>query len=192
MNENQEAMFGCDPDVMLKEVSASFSTFGMGMTLMSMLSDVQELLQMGMADEARKGLNQVKYIIGKTLPKMHVSPTDISIESEVATLRTMLSKTTKGTWHCLPGRALVIRGEVSPHGYSGHDVLRGHGPSAAEAKANAVLGAKLYNAAEALFDAAELVQHVLNEQDKLPRDQRDPFIIDRAQATLSKLKAALA
>lgn len=192
MTENQEAMFGCDPEVMLSEVSASFSTFGMGMVLMSMLSDVQELLQAGMAEEARKGLNQLKYIIGAKLPKMHVSPTDVSVEAEVAQLRDLLAKTTKGTWHCLPGRALVIRGEVSTHGYSGHDVLRGHGPSAAEAKANALLGAKLYNAADAFFDAAELVQHVLNEQDKLPRDQRDPFIVDRAQATLSKLKAALA
>ena len=179
-------------DDFLKAATASFSTIGIGRTLNNRLSSLEDLLATGNSEEALECLQQLKCLIETKLPKMHGTPADISVETEVTMLRAMRAKTTTGTWHCLPGRSLVISGELSAEGYSGHDVLRGHGPLAAEAKANAALSAKLFNASNAFFDAAELVQHVLNEQDKLPRDQRDPFIVDRAQATLSKLKASLA
>ncbi len=191
-DERNQALYGCDPVIMQQQLAEPLAQQGLSLVLMSMLSDAQEMVAGGWKEEARRHLNRVKLLISTKLPVRHTTPADVSVDVELAHLRELLLRTSGGKWHCLPGRALAISGKVSAHGYQGFDVLRGHGNTAKEAKANAELGAKLRNAAEALLDAAELAQHVLNQQDKLPRNQRDPCIVDQAQATLAKLKAALA
>lgn len=65
MNPAHERCFGCDPEEFVKDVEASvtFQVSGIGMVLMSMLSDAQEELAHGQADKARKTMNRVKYLI---------------------------------------------------------------------------------------------------------------------------------
>jgi hypothetical protein len=188
MNKTHEQMFGCDPDAMMAELLAPIAENGLARVLTSLLSDAQELLGMGKADAARQAINRVKYIVDTKLPRVRATPVDVAVQDEVGELRKLHAETTPGVWHALPGRALAFSGTLSNTGYSGFDVLRGMGRKAPEGKRNVQFCARMHNAAPALFDAAELVQHVLNEQEKLPRDQRDVYIVDRAQATLSALK----
>ena len=188
MNERQEAMFGCDPEAMMVELAVPMTEYGLSHVLMSMLSDAQEMVAAGHVESARKALNRVKHIVMQKLPRVRVTPVDVAVQDEVSALRQLHSRTTPGVWHVLPGRSLAISGTVLPGGYSGVDVLRGHGHKAADSKCNVQLAVRMHNATPALLEAAELVQHVLTEQEKLPMDQRDPYIVDRAQAALSKFK----
>ncbi|KVP39701.1 hypothetical protein WJ87_05825 [Burkholderia ubonensis] len=191
MSDRNEQVYGCDPKAMMADLMQHIALQGLSMVLISMLSDIQEMVALGQAETARKALNRLKYVVSEKLPKTYVTPDDVSVHAEVGQLRELYAQTTKGTWHALPGRALVISGEVSNSGYQGFDVLRGHAPQAREAKRNAEFSARMHNAAPALFDAAELIEHVLNSQDKLPREQRDVYIVDKVQATLSSLKQSL-
>lgn len=63
--EDQWRMFGCDPDAWVESVRRSYALSGLSMAIMSVLSDVQELIAMGMREEARRTLNLVKYLIGQ-------------------------------------------------------------------------------------------------------------------------------
>jgi hypothetical protein len=61
---------------LLKEVQA-FGT-GIPFTVVSMLSDVQELVAMGEAEKARQELNRVKHLITHTLmPMERMQPGDL-------------------------------------------------------------------------------------------------------------------
>ncbi|KVP96812.1 hypothetical protein WJ97_13105 [Burkholderia ubonensis] len=191
LDDRNEQVYGCEPTAVMADLEQHIAVQGLGMVLVSMMSDVQEMVSLGQTEQARKALNRLKYVVGEKLPKAYDTPDDVSVHAEVGQLRELHAQTTKGIWHALPGRALVISGEVSNSGYQGFDVLRGHAPQAREAKRNAEFSARMHNAAPALFDAAELVQHVLTSQDKLPRDQRDGYIVDKAQSTLSSLKQSL-
>jgi len=188
MTPVHEKMFGCDPDAMMAELAVPITENGLARVLTSLLSDAQELLGMGKAADAIQAMNRVKYIIDAKLPRVRETPVDVAVQDEVGELRKLHAQTTPGSWHALPGRSKAIAGTIVPHGYTGFDVLRGSGRDAREGKRNTEFSARLHNAALPLLDAAELVQHVLNEQEKLPRDQRDVYIVDRAQATLSSLK----
>lgn len=188
MNKVHEQMFGCDPDAMVAELMAPIAENGLARVLNSLLSDAQELMGLGKVEDARQALNRVKYLVDAKLPRVRATPADVAVQDEVGELRKLHSQTTPGTWHALPGRSKAIAGTLVPQGYTGIDVLRGSGRDAREGKRNTEFGAKLHNAAVPLLDAAELVQHVLNEQEKLPWGQRDVYIVDRAQATLSALK----
>ena len=188
MNAKHESMYGCDPDAMLAQLAEPLADRGLARVLNSLLSDAQELLGLGKADAARKLMNCVKFVIDKQLPNVRATPADVAVQDEVAHLRALQTETTPGTWHALDGRSLVICGTVMQGGYSGFDVLRSSGRNAREGKRNAEFSAKLHNAAGPLFDAAELVQHVLTEQEKLPLEERDPYITERAAATLAALK----
>jgi hypothetical protein len=157
-----------------------------------MLSDVQEMLEMRRGEAARKALNRIKYIIGEKVPRVHAAPADVSVRDELGKLHALLSQTTAGTWHALRGRSRVISGKLfDGGGFEGDDVIQGHGPKASEAKANAALSANLHNAAQALLAAASLVEEVLMEQDKLPLEQRNQGIVDKAHSTLLALKQSL-
>jgi hypothetical protein len=69
MSERNELVFGCDPTAMMVELEPHITSNGLGMVLTSMLSDVQEMLELRRGDEARKALNRIKYIIGQKLPR---------------------------------------------------------------------------------------------------------------------------
>jgi hypothetical protein len=188
MNERQAAIFGCDPDAMMAELTVPITEYGLAHVLQSLLSDAQEMMVAGQPESARKAINRVKHIVAAKLPRVRDTPADVAVQDEVSELRQLYAQTTPGVWHALPGRALAISGTVLPGGYSGFDVLRGMGAKAAEGKRNVQLCARMHNATPALLDAAELVQHVLTVQEKLPMDKREVYIVDRAQATLSALK----
>jgi hypothetical protein len=70
MKEREELMFGCDPKAMMVELEQHIKRNGLGMVLTSMLSDVQEMLEMRRGEDARKALNRIKYIIGEKLPSV--------------------------------------------------------------------------------------------------------------------------
>jgi hypothetical protein len=61
----QTLMYGCDmkqfKDSVLKSASYKFS--GGGLILVSILSDVQEMIERGMKEEARQHINRVKSLI---------------------------------------------------------------------------------------------------------------------------------
>jgi len=59
--------FGCDPDEILPSVEGSIDRSGLPMVLMSMLSDVQELIARNQNEEARLTINRVKFIIDRKL-----------------------------------------------------------------------------------------------------------------------------
>jgi hypothetical protein len=191
MSERNQLVFGCDPKAMMVELAPHIELNGLGTVLTSMLSDVQEMLELRRGEDARKALNRIKYIIGEKVPRVYAAPEDVSVREEVGQLRELHAQTTPGTWHALPGRSRVISGTVSPGGFEGFDVLQGHGPQAREAKANAAFSARLHNAAPALLDAAVLVEEILVEQGNLPREQRNDGIVDKAQSTLYALKKTL-
>lgn len=191
MSSKNELVFGCDPDDMMAELAEHITAQGLSMVLLSMLSDVQEMVAGGNGENARQALNRVKYVIGQQMPRRADLPADVAIHGELGLLRALHANTTPGIWHVLPGRSLVISGTLYPSGYQGFDVLRGHAPKAPQARANAELSARLHNAAPALLDAAQLVEHVLSEQDKLPRAERDGYIVDRAHACLTTLKQSM-
>jgi len=191
MTERNEMTFGCDPKAMMVELAPHIELNGLGMVLTSMLSDVQEMLELRRGEEARKALNRIKYIMGEKLPRVYAAPADVSVRDELGQLHALLAQTTTGKWHALPGRSRVISGKVMPDGWEGFDVLQGHAPQAREAKANAALSANLHNAAPALLAAAALVEEVLMEQDKLPLEQRNQVIVDKAHSTLLALKQSL-
>jgi len=192
MIERNEMMFGCDPKAMMVELAPHIELNGLGMVLTSMLSDVQEMLELRRGEEARKALNRIKYIMGEKLPRVYAAPADVSVREELGQLHALLAQTTAGTWHALPGRSRVISGKLfDGRGFEGYDVIQGHGPKASEAKANAALSANLHNAAPALLAAASLVEEVLMEQEKLPLEQRNQGIVDKAHSTLLALKQSL-
>ena len=58
-------MFGCDPKEMLEFLNQTptYTTMGKDKLVMSMLSDVQELIGMGQSEEARLAINRIKYVI---------------------------------------------------------------------------------------------------------------------------------
>lgn len=62
---SHEKMFGCDPGAFLAELEGPLQRQGLRMVLMSMLSDVQEMVERGMAEEARQALNRVKLVIDR-------------------------------------------------------------------------------------------------------------------------------
>jgi hypothetical protein len=188
MSATDQAMFGCDRVAMMTELAKPIADHGLAMVLTSMLSDVQNMIACGRTESARQAINRVKHILGQQLPKVYATPADVAVDAEVSVLRNLHSETTKGQWHALPGRSRAICGTVVPGGYTGVDVLRGSGRNAREGKRNTEFSARLHNAALPLLDSAELVQHVLTKQETLPRDQRDSYIVDRAQAALSALK----
>jgi len=191
MTNMTDQALGCDAKALMDDLADPIMRHGLGAVLTSLLSDVQEMLVRGNVNDAHQGIARVKYIIGAQLPKVYATPADVAVHSEVGQLRALYADTTQGPWHALPGRAVAIRGKLLPGGWEGVDVLRGHAPHAREAKRNADFSARMHNAAPALLDAADLVEHVLNQQDNLPRDQRDAYIVDKAQATLSALKKSL-
>jgi hypothetical protein len=72
--EIQLKMFGCDIDKFVESVESSiaFRVSGPAMVIMSMLSDVQELIYHGKTgghEEARQTLNKAKYLVDKYLSK---------------------------------------------------------------------------------------------------------------------------
>lgn len=58
-------MFGCDPKEMLEflKQTPTYTTMGKDSLVMSMLSDVQELIAMGQTEESRLAINRIKYVI---------------------------------------------------------------------------------------------------------------------------------
>lgn len=58
-------MFGCDPKEMLEflKQTPTYTTMGKDTLVMSMLSDVQELIAMGQKEESRLAINRIKYVI---------------------------------------------------------------------------------------------------------------------------------
>lgn len=186
-----EQMFGCDPDAFLGDLEGPISRSGLGMVLMSLLSDVQEQMAVSDIEGARKAINRVKYLVHASLP-MHpgvVAP--LPVTEALNRLRQLHAETTPGTWHKLPGRALVISGEVSDAGYQGFDVLRGHAPDARSAKRNAEFSATMHNLAPAVFEAIELAVDVGKTQETLPADQRDVSLHARAEKVLAAVSQAL-
>lgn len=63
-------MFGCEIEPFVKscEDSIAFKFSGMGMVIISMLSDVQEMIERDMKEDARQTINRVKYLVDKQLP----------------------------------------------------------------------------------------------------------------------------
>lgn len=57
--------YGCDMDAFARSVETAplFDVTGPGMAVMSVLSDAQELLAMGRAEEARQYINRAKFLI---------------------------------------------------------------------------------------------------------------------------------
>jgi hypothetical protein len=57
--------FGCDPEEFIVEMkkSLTYRLSGKDMVVVSMLSDVQELVFLGQNEKARQMINLVKYIV---------------------------------------------------------------------------------------------------------------------------------
>lgn len=191
-DEKLERMFGCDPKAFLEDLRAPIARVGLTMVLMSLMSDVQEMVAANRSEDARQALNRLKYLVSETMPSTSGAPADVSVSAELADLRALHSTTTDGAWQILPGRALAISGTVSNTGYQGFDVLRGHGRNAKEAKSNAAFSAKMHRAAIPLLEAAALVEHVLVQQSKLPPDSRDAYTVATSHEVLTNLKQSLA
>lgn len=69
MTDQENRIYGCSEQQMKEFMnSESFEMHGLRMTLMSMLSDAQEL---GSNESQRKLLNRVKFIISEMLPGMY-------------------------------------------------------------------------------------------------------------------------
>ena len=64
LNRSQQ-MFGCDIEEFMESVTSSpiFELTGPGMVIASILSDVQEMIEHNMKEEARQHLNIAKHII---------------------------------------------------------------------------------------------------------------------------------
>ena len=58
-------MYGCTVETMRRRIEASldFKFVGPAMTAMSLMSNAQEEIEYGMKEEARKSLNQAKWIL---------------------------------------------------------------------------------------------------------------------------------
>lgn len=65
--EKKEKMFGCDPDEFLTDIEGPIERSGLAMVLMSMLSDVQEMIARSRDEDARQALNRVKLVIDRKL-----------------------------------------------------------------------------------------------------------------------------
>ena len=122
-DEKIERMFGCDPKSFLEELRGPLNQVGLTMVLMSLMSDVQEMVVANRAEDARQALNRAKYLVAEMMPATHGAPADVSVNAELADLKALHSTTTDGTWHSLPGRALAISGTVSHTGYQGFDEI---------------------------------------------------------------------
>lgn len=61
----QEAMFGCNIDEFVESVkdSVTYQFSGIEMVVMSMLSDAQHEIELGMKEVARQNLNRAKYLL---------------------------------------------------------------------------------------------------------------------------------
>jgi hypothetical protein len=66
-------MFGCEiePFVDSVEKSLAFKFSGPGMVIISLLSDVQELISMGRKEDARQTINRAKFLVDRFLPSQH-------------------------------------------------------------------------------------------------------------------------
>lgn len=187
MTEQDSRIYGCDPNGIMQQLVKPIADRGLGKVLASMLSDTQEMIACGQAELARKALNRVKYIIDQQMPSMTAAPSDFAVLAQIGRMRTLHSLTTAGTWHALPGRSRAISGKVSADGFEGIDVLRGQGRLPQEGKRNVEFSACMHNAAPAFLDAVELVELVLTEQRKLPKEQRNGYIVNKAEVTLATL-----
>lgn len=187
-----EQMFGCEIEAFMADLEGPLARNGLGMVLVSLLSDVQEMMAAGYSDAARQAINRVKYVMSQSLPMHSHARAPASVTETLEPLRQQYAGTTQGAWHVLPGRALVICGEVSNAGYSGFDVLRGHAPAAKEAKQNAAFSATMHNLAPAVFKAIELAALVQQEQEKLSADQRNTRLSAKADQVLAKVTQVLA
>ena len=69
--EQSKTVYGTeDMDVFVKSVqdSITFKHCGPGMVIMSLMSDVQEEIKYGLAEEARQTLNRAKFLVNLYLP----------------------------------------------------------------------------------------------------------------------------
>lgn len=64
---SHEKMFGCDPYEFLADIEGPVERNGLAMVLMSLLSDAQEMVAHGMAEEACRALNRVKLVINRNV-----------------------------------------------------------------------------------------------------------------------------
>jgi hypothetical protein len=64
LEDSHKSMFGCSKELVEAEFAhlEGFSS-STGMVIMSCLSDVQEMLERGLKEEARQALNRVKFYI---------------------------------------------------------------------------------------------------------------------------------
>lgn len=70
MNESRyQAMYGCDPQEVLDSVADPIHFQGVNGVLMSMLSDVQEMIALGDTEEARKAINRIKLVVDTHIPR---------------------------------------------------------------------------------------------------------------------------
>lgn len=60
--------YGCHPDEVLGALAGPIEEDGLGSVLMSLLSDVQEMIAHGALEDARKALNRAKLVIHQKLP----------------------------------------------------------------------------------------------------------------------------
>jgi hypothetical protein len=69
MTHEEEMMFGMSKGQIEQEYIKSFTTMmsGIEMTVMSILSDAQHVMEFGQHDRARKMMNVAKYILSKEL-----------------------------------------------------------------------------------------------------------------------------
>ena len=68
MSEKEQKMFGCAAKDVLAAVEKHIATDGLPMVLLSLLSDVQEMVNRGQVEQARQAINRVKYLIDKKVP----------------------------------------------------------------------------------------------------------------------------
>lgn len=69
MTHEEEMMFGMSKDQIEQEYIKSFTTMmtGIEMTVISILSDAQHVMEFGQHDRARKMMNVAKYILSREL-----------------------------------------------------------------------------------------------------------------------------
>ena len=69
MTHEEEMMFGMSKDQIEQEYIKSFTTMmtGIEMTVISILSDAQHVMEFGQHDRARKMMNIAKYILSREL-----------------------------------------------------------------------------------------------------------------------------
>lgn len=65
-------MYGCDPEKFKQsaEESMTFKWNGAPMVLISMLSDVQEMVERDLKEDARQHINLVKYLISEWVERL--------------------------------------------------------------------------------------------------------------------------